>query len=222
MTDVPGTWFVSYARADAAFALRIADALIAAGIPLWVDQYNISPSQHWDRSVEMAVRGCSGLLVILSPRSCASHNVADEIAVGLESGKAIVPVMMETCVVPLRLTRVQYIDARTDINCAISACVKALSKPSAFASRPSPETVTVADLTPAPFENDAFPPEVMTRITRALTRQLGPIAPSLIKRERNHASTPETLCEALAERIASATDRANFLAEALTANNGRP
>src|SRR5437764_7071487 len=66
------TYFLSYARLDERVALRVADALIAAGVSVWVDQYDIRPSQHWDRAVETAVRGCEGMVVILSPRSADS------------------------------------------------------------------------------------------------------------------------------------------------------
>ena len=45
------TYFLSYARADERTALRFADDLIAGGVSVWVDQYDIRPSQHWGRAV---------------------------------------------------------------------------------------------------------------------------------------------------------------------------
>src|SRR5262249_18754498 len=92
------TFFLSYARTNQEIALRFADALIEAGVSVWVDQYDILPSQHWDQAVETALRGCRGMLVMLSPASVASPNVADEVAVALESGKQVVPVLIEPCI----------------------------------------------------------------------------------------------------------------------------
>jgi hypothetical protein len=44
-----GRYFLSYARADGPFALRLAGDLRAAGVELWLDQLDILPSQRWDR-----------------------------------------------------------------------------------------------------------------------------------------------------------------------------
>ena len=67
-----GQFFLSYARADQEFALRLATDLRFAGCPVWVDQFDIQPSERWDRAVEAAVRETTGLLLILSPRSVVS------------------------------------------------------------------------------------------------------------------------------------------------------
>ena len=44
--------FCSYSRADAAFALRLAEDLKAAGANVWMDQLDIEPGALWDRPVE--------------------------------------------------------------------------------------------------------------------------------------------------------------------------
>ena len=76
----PGGYFLSYSRSDERFALRFAKDLRSRGVAMWVDQLDIRPSEHWDRAIEKAVRDCRGLVVIVSPRSVASDNVADEIS----------------------------------------------------------------------------------------------------------------------------------------------
>src|ERR1700752_5353008 len=105
------SYFLSYARLDEAIALRVANDLIAAGVSLWVDKYDIRPSQHWDRAVETAVRGCQGMIVILSPHAAASSNVADEVSIAIEDGKELIPILIAACTLPLRMTRMQYLDA---------------------------------------------------------------------------------------------------------------
>lgn len=273
------SFFLSYSRSDQAFALRLADDLIAAGAPVWVDQYDIHPSQHWDHAVETAVRGCQGLIVVLSPRSAASPNVADEIAVALDAGKLVIPVLMEACSLPLRLVRMQFIDATRSYETALGRCLAAMGKAQDGAAVPPaseptpkatlPETILrqaelrltgimgpiaavlvrqaagaasevelydrLARAIPGPAERNAFlawiaappaetapapiaEPEPLDAadldvLTRALTRHLGPIAATLVARERRLASTRQILRERLAARIADAKDRAAFLRE---------
>ena len=107
-------YFLSYARADAPFALRLADDLRASGVDLWIDQRDIAPSQRWDRAVEAALRDCVAVVVVLSPRSVASENVLDEIGFTIDSRKDVVPLLYEPCDVPMRISRMQRIDFTGD------------------------------------------------------------------------------------------------------------
>src|SRR5215208_6641021 len=116
------TCFLSYARPDGDFALRLANDLRALGVEMWVDQHNIRPREHWDRAIERAIRSCRSLVVILSPRSVASENVADEISLAIETGKRVIPVMIERCSLPLRLTRMHLIDATRGYDAAREQC----------------------------------------------------------------------------------------------------
>jgi TIR domain len=45
MPDKKTSIFLSYARADNEFALKLAQDLRAAGVSLWVDQFDIEPGQ---------------------------------------------------------------------------------------------------------------------------------------------------------------------------------
>ncbi|HEY3798863.1 MAG TPA: toll/interleukin-1 receptor domain-containing protein [Caulobacteraceae bacterium] len=190
------TYFLSYARLDQAFALRLADDLIAAGLRVWVDQYDIQPAQHWDHEVEAAVRGCDGVVVVLSPRSAASPNVADEVAVALDDGKLIVPVLMEACKPPLRMSRMQFIDATRGYEAALAKCLTALAgAPVKGASATS------------------LPDEVVRRAEARLTAVLGPIASVIVARGGPVTSEAE-LYERLGNSIDDATARAAFVAGA--------
>lgn len=282
------TYFLSYARADEVIALKFADDLIAAGVQVWVDQYDIRPSQHWDRAVEAAVRSCEGMIVVLSPRSAASPTVADEVSVAIDMKKDLIPLLIEPCVLPLRMTRMHFIDAARDYEAALRRCLAAIQGQARVASTPAPETRNVlpaqvladaerrltgyigpiakvfvrqaaawatseaalyADLAahlpteaertsflgwiaephprrqvvtprnpppdaPQPTGEVAFTPEMLAAITRALTRQLGPIAVQLVARETRLASSREELCRRLSARIATERDRSAFLKEA--------
>src|SRR3954447_7157255 len=122
------SYFLSYSRADERFALRLGKDLRAHGVAVWVDQLDIRPSEHWDRAIERAVSASRGLVVILSPRSVASDNVADEISFAIDSGKSVLPIMIERCTLPLRITRMQVINATASYDKALEQCVCELQR----------------------------------------------------------------------------------------------
>jgi hypothetical protein len=199
------TYFLSYARADQTIALRFANDLIAAGIPVWVDQYDIHPSQHWDRAVETAVRGCAGLIVMLSPRSAASPNVADEVSVALDDGKTIIPILVETCKPPLRMARMQFIDATRDYATALAKCLAAIGHqaPTAYANSPNlaaPEPAKVS-----------LPDAILNQAELRLTGIIGPVAGVLVRQAAGAADEAE-LYQALAKSIRNEGERKSFLA----------
>ena len=106
--------FLSYAREDAEFVLRLAKDLRVGGAGVWVDQLDIAPGQRWDRAVEDALAKCLELVVILSPAAVESTNVMDEVSLALEDGKTVVPVLHRQCKIPFRLRRLQYVDLSLD------------------------------------------------------------------------------------------------------------
>jgi hypothetical protein len=190
-------WFLSYARADADVALRFAEGLKAAGVALWVDQHDIRPSEHWDRAVEAALRAAEGVIVMLSPRSAASANVADEVSVALDAGKTVIPVLIEPTTAPLRMTRLQFIDATKDTADALRRCLAVLGAAPA----------TKSDPPSAP----PIPDAALARIKAALIVHLGPIAGRLVEREARDAASPAALIERLAAQIPAEKDRGAFV-----------
>jgi hypothetical protein len=91
---------MSYARQDAAFALRVAADLKAKGANVWLDQLDIRPGRQWDREVEVALTACSEMLVVLSPAAVESNNVMDEVAFALEKRKVVIPILHRDCPFP--------------------------------------------------------------------------------------------------------------------------
>ena len=123
--------FISYAREDREFALRLARDLRSEGVNIWMDQLDIPPGVRWDRAIEQALRTCDRLLIILSPASVASENVMDEVAFALNREKRIVPVLHCRCEIPLRLLRLQYIDFTSDYNQGLTALLAELQETAA-------------------------------------------------------------------------------------------
>lgn len=123
-----GIVFLSYARADSEFALRLAQDLRSAGVALWVDQIDLQPGDTWDRKVEEALQNSAGLLVILSPSSLASRSVMDEVSFALDEGKSVFPVLYQKCQIPFRLRRLQYTDFTSDYSSGLSKLIRALGR----------------------------------------------------------------------------------------------
>jgi TIR domain len=203
--DASGSYFLSYSRSDERFALQLAKDLRARGIAMWIDQLDIRPSEHWDRAVERAVRSCHGLVVVLSPRSAESDNVADEISFAIDSGKSVLPVMIERCTMPLRITRMQVIDATGDYNRALERCVNELAKD----DDPTPHVPEVPARMSAPIDAQA-----LTTAKERLATIVGPIAGVLVNRAAARAGSVKELYATLAEHIESSSDRELFLGHA--------
>lgn len=194
-------YFLSYSRSDEAFALRLAKDLRAHGVAMWVDQIDIRPSEHWDRAVERAVRNCRGIVVIVSPRSVESNNVADEISFAIDSRKSVLPVLIERCALPLRLTRMQVIDATGKYERALQLCADELRK----RDGDTPQS-TVAMPTREPLD-----PSAVSLVRERLAPIVGPIAGRLVEEAARKVDSIDELYRILSLRIQSEPEREQFL-----------
>lgn len=120
------TVFVSYARKDQDFALKLVQDLRREGADIWLDQLDIPTGARWDDQIQAALEKCSYFLVVLSPVSVASQNVKDEIGLALDNNKTIMPVLYQDVTIPLRLRRFQYIDFREDYQTALNKLLQVL------------------------------------------------------------------------------------------------
>jgi hypothetical protein len=120
--------FISYAREDSEFALRLVADLKKEAANVWLDQLDIRPGQQWDSEVERAFSTCNEMLVILSPAAVDSTNVMDEVAFALEERKAVIPVLHRECRLPFRLRRLQFIDLRSDYQRGLKTLLIALAE----------------------------------------------------------------------------------------------
>jgi hypothetical protein len=105
-----GHIFICYAREDAGFVLRLAASLQARGVPIWLDQWNITGGADWDHSIDSALHDCAQFLIVLSPVAVASDEVRGELRTALDKKKPVVPVLRQACDIPRRLLLTQYID----------------------------------------------------------------------------------------------------------------
>ncbi|MDO8543633.1 MAG: toll/interleukin-1 receptor domain-containing protein [Opitutaceae bacterium] len=106
----PPAVFLSYARADSAFATRLSNNLLKHNIDVWLDVYRLQPARSWARQIGEALDTCQTMIVVLSPTSVASENVEDEWNYYLDHKKTTVVTLHQPCKVPYRLSKLQYID----------------------------------------------------------------------------------------------------------------
>lgn len=102
--------FISYSRIDEAFARRLAAALSNAGADIWLDVEDIPAGMNWSSAIQEGLDKCDLMIVIISPESMASRNVANEWQFYLDENKPVVPVLLRKARVHFQLNRLQYVD----------------------------------------------------------------------------------------------------------------
>lgn len=103
--------FVSYSRADSELVDKLTKALKRLDQRVWVDQGEIDAGEDWSKSIDYALESCITVLVILSPDSVRSDQVRAEWTRAMQIQKRIIPIVIKSCVIPIRLSIYQYIEA---------------------------------------------------------------------------------------------------------------
>ncbi len=102
--------FISYSRADAAFAHRLTASLREAGGDVWIDVADIRSGDDWSDAIQAALDQCAIMLLILSPEAMDSVNVASEWKYYLDEGKTVIPVLLRDTRINFRLRPLNYVD----------------------------------------------------------------------------------------------------------------
>jgi TolB-like protein/Tfp pilus assembly protein PilF len=67
----PGAVFLSYASQDAAAAVRICEALRAAGVEVWLDQSELRGGEAWDAQIKKQIHDCALFVPLISAHTNA-------------------------------------------------------------------------------------------------------------------------------------------------------
>jgi hypothetical protein len=118
--------FMSYARADSDFAAKLAASLRDAKLQVWRDVDNIPAGASWDAEIQKALNECTHLLLVATPESVQSPNVADEISFALNKGKTVIPIILKPCELPLRIHRAQWVDFQVNYEDAVKRLLEHL------------------------------------------------------------------------------------------------
>jgi formylglycine-generating enzyme required for sulfatase activity len=86
--------FISYSRQDQAYVDLLVQALESHRLPVWMDQ-RIDYGTTWPYEIEKHLEQCLVFLLVMSPRSKASHWVQCELSLAIERKKPIFPLRLE-------------------------------------------------------------------------------------------------------------------------------
>lgn len=103
-----GRVFLSYARADAAAAEKLAEAIAAAGHGVWWDRH-IHGGSRFASEIDRALKDAEAIVVLWSQASCESVWVQDEAGEGRDSGR-LVPATLDSTRPPLGFRQFQSVD----------------------------------------------------------------------------------------------------------------
>jgi len=110
--------FLCHAKQDKQRVRKLYRHLLENGIETWLDEENILPGQDWDLEIKKAIRGCHIVAICLSKASVTKTGyVQKEIRFALDFADEqpdgsiyIIPVKLEECEVPPRLTRWHWVE----------------------------------------------------------------------------------------------------------------
>lgn len=115
MEEEPDHVFISYSHQDVDSMELILDYLNSHHVPTWTDRELTPGTDGWVRAIETALRKAKLILLLCSPASKRSQWVTNEVLLGLDLNKAVLPVVLSgnaTKSIPFPIYHVQHIDAR--------------------------------------------------------------------------------------------------------------
>ena len=194
--------FVSYSRGDRDRVLELAAKLRAAGVSLWIDQGAIDAASLWSEQIVNALESTKALLLIVTPASVHSANVAKEVTLVSERKGPILPVYLEPTTIPptlkYQLAGIQHIEhfQGADADASVKAILRSLERVGVTVSPPQvakPAAPAAASGTPAhgaasaergalavvPFDNISPDPETdyfSDGLTEELTARLSMVS----------------------------------------------
>ncbi len=104
--------FISYSRADKAFAGELVLGLAACGFAPYIDRQDIAPGEDWEKRLAGLISEADSIVYIASPDSLASENCALELRQAIALRKRILPVVwraIDDALSPPELKRLNYI-----------------------------------------------------------------------------------------------------------------
>lgn len=107
--------FISYSRANTAFAAELYRELAALGFTLWRDRSEMEGGRDWWAQIQEAIRESETMVLCMSPQALASPIVAKEWRYARQVGTRVIPVLaaaVDFGGVPRWMQRVDWPDLR--------------------------------------------------------------------------------------------------------------
>lgn len=139
--------FISYSRTDFTFASQLANQLIAMGLDVFLDVDDIHAGADWSDVIQQGLETSELMLLIVSPASMQSQQVAREWKYFVGRNKPIVPLQWKTAQLHYQIDGLQRINFETQsFEVAFQQLVAQLTRMGAFSQPPTPS----APATPTP------------------------------------------------------------------------
>lgn len=114
--------FLSYAHADITPIRKLYEDLSNEGFEVWFDEESLIPGQEWKSEIERALENSDVVLVCLSNNSVSKEGFVqrefkfalDKTLEMTEDGIFLIPVRLEECKVPSKLSRYHWVDLFVD------------------------------------------------------------------------------------------------------------
>lgn len=110
--------FISYAKEDYMFAAKLYDFLSSNDYKPWLDKKEILPGQYWNFIIRKALREANYIILLLSNISVQKRGYVqrefktalDFVEEKLEDDIYLIPIKMNECAVPEKLSKFQWIE----------------------------------------------------------------------------------------------------------------
>ena len=125
-----GEIFISYRRADAAWARLLYDRLRAEGVEAWYDAL-VGPGQDWRLATAKALEESQIFVLLFSENAAQSSDIAKELAAAVLEKKLIVPIRLQN-IAPkgaflYELASRNWIDAHENTQTKLSEIARSLA-----------------------------------------------------------------------------------------------
>lgn len=154
--------FISYAKVDTYdLAIQLRDELRKiAGVTVWMDE-RLEPGESWAHQIQTEIDSADYVIVLLSSdvnRPVVGKKrrsfVLNEIDYAQQVGKAIIPIMAQSTVVPVQLAGVQYIDFTTDQSKGTHRLIRKIASRTGIALPDTPSTLDIGGIKPSGMVSD--------------------------------------------------------------------
>ena len=118
-----GSVFISYSRKDYYFAESLTFALIQRDVAAWLDVKDLQPGVDWEQRLESAIDSASHLVLVASPDSLRSSNVAVEWKRALARGIPVIVAHRRGSKFPQELAAIPRVNFRGRFKPAVNSLV---------------------------------------------------------------------------------------------------
>lgn len=122
-----GSVFISYSRKDYYFAESLTFALIQKDVAAWLDVKDLRPGVDWEQRLESAIDTASHLVLVASPDSLRSSNVAVEWKRALARGIPVIVARRRGSKFPQELASIPRVNFRGRFKPAVNSLVAQLN-----------------------------------------------------------------------------------------------